>query len=86
MSTALRAESTDVATLQRYARLAGIAMLLSIIFGFLGEMYLPGRIIVSGDATATAANITGDPALVRKIWGEIEGLGNTFIWQMLLSF
>ena len=30
--------------------------------------------------------ITGDPALVRKIWNDIEGLGNTFIWQMLLSF
>ena len=58
-------ERTDVATLQRYARAAGVAMLLSIIFGFLGEMYLPGKIIVSGNAAATAANITGNPTLFR---------------------
>lgn len=30
--------------------------------------------------------ITGDPALVRRIWEQIDGLGNMFIWQMLLSF
>jgi hypothetical protein len=53
------------ARLQQYARAAGIAMLLSIVFGFLGEMYLPGKIIVAGDATATAANIVGNPMLFR---------------------
>jgi hypothetical protein len=30
--------------------------------------------------------ITGDPALVRKIWEDIDELGNTYIWQLLLSF
>lgn len=30
--------------------------------------------------------ITGDLQLVRKIWEDIEGLGNTYIWQLLLSF
>ena len=30
--------------------------------------------------------ITGDPDLVRAIWEEIDGLGNTYIWQFLLSF
>ncbi len=64
MATTLGA-SPYAATVARYARLAGIAMLLSIAFGILGEMYLPGRIIVTGDAAATAANITANPQLFR---------------------
>jgi uroporphyrinogen-III decarboxylase len=31
-------------------------------------------------------NISGDPALVRRIWEDIDGLANTYIWQLLLSF
>ena len=63
------------ATLQRYARVAGVAMLLSIIFGFLGEMYLPGKIVVSGNAAATAANIAGHPTLFRLMFASylVEG-------------
>lgn len=30
--------------------------------------------------------ITGNPDLVRKVWQDIDALGNTYIWQMLLSF
>jgi hypothetical protein len=30
--------------------------------------------------------ITGDPELVKRIWGMTDGLANVFIWQMLLSF
>jgi hypothetical protein len=30
--------------------------------------------------------ITGDPAMVRKVWEGIDGLANTYIWQLLLSF
>jgi methoxylated aromatic compound---corrinoid protein Co-methyltransferase len=30
--------------------------------------------------------ITGDKDLIRKIWNDIEGLANTYIWQVLLSF
>ncbi len=50
---------SDSESLQRYARAAGVAMLLGIIFGALGEAYLPGRIVVSGDPAATAANLLG---------------------------
>ena len=66
---------SNVETIQRYARAAGVAMLLSIVFGFLGEMYLPGKIIVSGNAAATAANITGHPALFRLTFASylVEG-------------
>ena len=61
--TSLR--ESDGADLPRYARIAGVAMLLSIIFGALGEAYIPGRIIVSRDASATAANIIAHPVLFR---------------------
>lgn len=76
MTTLLPADTAHVATLQRYARAAGVAMLLSIVFGFLGEMYLPGRIIVSGDAAATAANIRGHPTLFRLTFASylVEGI------------
>jgi hypothetical protein len=30
--------------------------------------------------------ITGDKAMVQKIWEDIDALGNMYIWQMLLSF
>lgn len=76
MPALLPADAAHVATLQRYARAAGVAMLLSIIFGFLGEMYLPGRIIVRGDAAATAANILGHPTLFRLTFASylVEGI------------
>ncbi len=52
-------------TLARFSRATGVAMLLSIVFGLLGEMILPDRIVVRGDALATAANIAGHPGLFR---------------------
>src|SRR5205823_3668014 len=64
----IRAVPGDAAlapTLQRYARVAGVAMVLSVVFGMLGEMYIPGRIMVQGDAAATAANILAHPTLFR---------------------
>ncbi len=30
--------------------------------------------------------ITGDQALVRKVWENVDALGNVYIWQLLLSF
>jgi hypothetical protein len=30
--------------------------------------------------------ITGSPELVRRIWEDIDGFGNTYIWQLLRSF
>jgi hypothetical protein len=52
-------------SLASYARAAGVAMLLSIVFGAIGEAWIPGRIIVTGDAAATAANIVNHPTLFR---------------------
>jgi hypothetical protein len=75
--TSLHPVSSDhAASLQRYARAAGMAMALSIVFGFLGEMYLPGKIIVARDAAATAANITNNPMFFRLTFASylVEGI------------
>jgi hypothetical protein len=68
--------ATSSRTLQQYARVAAIAMLLTVIFGGLGEAWLPGRIVVTGDAAATAANIAGHPTLFRVTFATylIEGI------------
>ena len=63
-------------TVQRYARVTGAAMLLSIVFGALGEAYLPGLIVVRGDPMATAANIVEHPTLFRLSFAAylVEGI------------
>ena len=50
---------------QRYARVIALLILLSAVFGGLGESYIPAKIIVSGDAAATANNIATSPMLFR---------------------
>lgn len=42
---------------QRYARIAGVLFLLSLVAGGFGEAYVPSKLVVSTDAAATAANI-----------------------------
>jgi Domain of unknown function (DUF4386) len=55
-----RAESV-----QRYARVAGVLLLLSLIAGGFGEAYVPSKLIVSSDATATAHNLKAFESLFR---------------------
>ena len=43
-------------------------MLLSIVAGGFGEVYVPSRLIVSTDATATAKNIIAFAMLFPTIW------------------
>ena len=50
---------------QRYARIAGVLFLVSFVAGGFGEAYVPSKIIVSGDAAATAANIRNFEFLYR---------------------
>ena len=68
--------TTTPQELTRYARVAGVAMLLSIVFGGLGEAFLPGKIIVGGDAAATAANVLAHPTLFRLTFASylVEGI------------
>jgi hypothetical protein len=54
-------------TLNRDARVAGFLYLLVIVVGFLDLEILPGRFIKSGDAVATAHNITGHQSLFRTL-------------------
>ena len=65
MAASIPAEDRGGLIVSRYARIAGVAMLLSIVFGLLGEMILPDRIVVARDPAATAANILGNPMLFR---------------------
>ena len=76
METSHSAEDRDGLTLARYSRVAGVAMLLSIVFGLLGEMILPDKIVVRGDVAATAANVLGHPTLFRLSFAAylVEGL------------
>lgn len=56
---------TNEPSVQRLARTAGLLILLSAVFGGLGEAYIPAKIIVSGDAAATVLNITTHRMLFR---------------------
>lgn len=42
---------------QRYAKVAGALLLISLVAGGFGEAYAPSRLIVAGDAAATVANL-----------------------------
>jgi hypothetical protein len=50
---------------QRYARIAGVLFLLSLVAGGFGEAYVPSKLMVSGDAAATAANVRNLDFLYR---------------------
>ena len=81
--------SIPAGSLQPYARAVGAAMLLSIIFGALGEAYIPGRIVVGSDAAATAANVLLHPELFRAGFAAylVEGICDAalcVLWYFLL--
>jgi hypothetical protein len=61
------AASLPEASIQSYARLAGVLGILTLIAGGFGEAYAPSAIIVSGDAAATARNVLASESLFR--WG-----------------
>jgi len=42
---------------QLYARIGGALYLVIIVLGLFGEVFVRDRVMVSGDATATATNI-----------------------------
>ncbi len=46
----------------------------------------PGSCIPWEEKKKELAPITGDEALVKRQWEEIDALGYTYIWQVLLSF
>jgi len=50
---------------KKQARIAGLLYLLASIIGFFCLAYVPGKLIVSGDATATANRIRASETLLR---------------------
>jgi hypothetical protein len=50
---------------QLYARVGGVLYLIIIIVGIFGETFVRDKLIVSGDATATAQNIIASESLWR---------------------
>jgi len=54
-----------VTPVENYVRAAGVMFLLTMIFGGIGEFYVPSKLIVTGDANATAQNISANMALFR---------------------
>jgi hypothetical protein len=46
----------------------------------------PGVCFPWEDKIRELPEITGDPALIRKVWESIDSMANTYIWQLLLSF
>jgi uncharacterized protein DUF4386 len=50
---------------QMYARIGGILYLIIIIAGALGEIFIRGKLIVSGDAMSTANNLMASQSLWR---------------------
>ena len=63
----VRVDATSAAGIspQRYARIGGLLYLIIIVAGLSGELFVRGSMVVSGDAVATARNITASPALWR---------------------
>ena len=53
----------------RAAHIAGAIYLLMVITGPFSLMYVPGKLIVKGNATATAANVLAHEALFRLAIG-----------------
>jgi uroporphyrinogen-III decarboxylase len=46
----------------------------------------PGACLPWEEKLKELPSITGDPDLIRRIWNLTDSFGNTFIWQVLLSF
>jgi hypothetical protein len=65
---------------QHQARVAGFLYLLLALSAPLGLLYVPGRLIVSGDATATADNIRSSEWLLRL------GIASELIHQIIAVF
>jgi hypothetical protein len=46
----------------------------------------PGVCIPWEEKKKEFPEITGDEALVKKTWEDVDSLGYVYIWQVLLSF
>src|SRR5579872_6414094 len=57
---------------QVYARIGGLAYLIIIVAGAMGEIFIRSKLIVADDAVATVKNISASPLLWRiGIFGDL---------------
>lgn len=56
----------DAASATHYARVAAVLILITVLAGGFGEMYVPSQLIVGSDAAATAANLRESQPLFRS--------------------
>lgn len=47
---------------------------------------LPGVCVPWEEKRAELPPISGDEALVKRVWEDVDSLGYVYIWQVLLSF
>lgn len=67
------------------ARIAGLFALLEAVTSGLGQVIVPGKFLVAGDAAATATNILTHGSLVRlSIVAAIIGVACHVVWTLLL--
>lgn len=74
---------------QTYARIGGALYLIVIVLGFIGEVFIRGRLVVSGDATTTAANIQSMESwwrfgIAAEFFLLICAAGVTWVFHVLL--
>jgi hypothetical protein len=75
---------------QRYARIAGVLLLLSLVGGGFGEFFVPTALIVPADAGATAHNILNSQGTFRLgfagyLLEAICDISLTFVFYVLLK-
>ena len=75
--------SPRAASVQTYARIAGVVILVAFVAGGFGEFYAPSTLIVAGNATATAHNIIASDLVFRL--GFVGYLGEA-ITDVALAF
>lgn len=74
---------------QTYARIGGVLYLIVIVLGLMGEVFIRGKLVVSGDAAATAARVGYMESLWRfgiasEFFLLICAAGTTWVFYVLL--
>lgn len=79
-------QPTQTPTPQLYARFAGVLYLVITVAAVFAHFYMPGELIVPGDAAATTANIAAAPNLFWRagIGGELVVLLSEVVLAILL--
>lgn len=69
-------------TVSKSARIAGLLYVLASAVGIVRLMYIPNKLLVSGNATATAANIAAHESLFR--WGIVSQVVGSALWLFVV--